>query len=358
MILNNQETFPVEMPQQFANSKRSYMQHVFSTDGLAGYNRRERLQALYDTIAKEPFGEPYALPLLHLYLFQIAPDGTFVFFERQTQNAWTDLKWHLSGGFYSVKKQKRLDLPSNSHLADDLWAKRQEDPQKYEILAQWIKEMYEHNQFPDWDDIAKMSFNIGVDVGHLLMCINVAFLEQDNKNHGGLGYRMPYSLFPLTKQEMDATFDLNKGIFTAREVLRYLFHSDMDLTDVCQKLNDKFCHTKRTFVISEIDSSITFTKQDMEFVVTYGLNNNLLVMDNITLNKTGIHILIKENHNNQDDLSNWFHSYFSSTGIYDGKTKYSFEWGDATLVDGFVDVRLKQNWDAKELYKKVKQFKK
>ena len=190
------------------------------------------------------------------------------------------------------------------------------------------------------------------------MCINIAFLEQDNKNHGAQGRRMMYSLMPLTKEEMDATFDLVNGCFTARENLRFLYHSNMDLGYIVKELNKDFCHMKRTFIISETNSSITFKKEKIDFVITYGLNNNYLIMDNITIDKNGLHIMIKENNFNQEYLTNWFHSYFSDIGIKEGGDKYCFKWGKATLVDGFVDVCFNPKWDEKMLYKKVKQLKK
>lgn len=340
--------------------------HLLSTNGFKGFSREEKMRYVQNAFINEQFGIPFSKPIIHIYIIHIAPDESFVYYKRPTRNAWSDSVWYLSEEIYSVINGKLLRIPSYYDIADIMWAMWRQDPEEFEKVARMVKKLFEHDIFPTWEEMEAIKIKSKLPLHQLMMCINAAFIEQDIKNHAARGRRMLYSILPQTKKEMRDTFDLKNGKFYAREDLRWMYETFMDFIETRDNLDDNSAHLARFVICSTTDPQIIFfkgkkkkdDKQPKDLIIDYGRNNNLLIMDKIVLDKTGFHIRIREENLNHEYLENWFNYYFAEDGQKVNTTKFKFSWGDATLEDGFVDVRFNQNWTAEDIYKKVKSLKK
>jgi hypothetical protein len=340
--------------------------HLISMNGLSEYSRREQMTITQGYFMNEEFGIPFETPITHVYIFHVAPDGSYVYYKRPTKNAWTDSVWYSSKGIHSAITGELLRIPSYHDIVYIAIAMWRQNPEEYEKVAQMFKKIQDGKGFPTWEEMDAINIKTDLPIYNLMMCVNAAFVEQDIKNHAARGRRMFYSNLPQTIEEMKNTFDLVNGIFLAREDLRYMHGPLMDFITTYNNLDDNSAHLARFAIRSKTDPEIIFFKgkkkkddaQPRELIIDYGRNNNLLIMDKIVLNKTGLHVRIREENLNQEYLENWFNYYFSEDGIKINATKFEFAWGDATIEDGFVDVRIKQNWTAEDIYKKVKSLKK
>lgn len=96
---------------------------------------------------------------------------------------------------YAAPGERRRNFPRHEDLAKDLQKKKAQNPDMYQRLYTLLKKVFDCHDVSD-EEMAEITFDVGLPVDHILKTIKWLFIEQDIRYWNYSGRNMTWDIVP------------------------------------------------------------------------------------------------------------------------------------------------------------------
>lgn len=176
-----------------ADYKKAEINMTISNEGT----RNDVRMRVVEQLAKEAPGTGAGdCATRFIYYVETLNDGNRVYLRRPANLYYGfDFLVCVEGTNYNPSGKRARNYPSHNDFAEDLAAKKAENPDMYKKLYKLLKKVFDCHEVSE-AEYKQIKFQTGYDVDHILKTIKWLFIEQDLRYWNYSGRNMTWEIIP------------------------------------------------------------------------------------------------------------------------------------------------------------------